>query len=391
MDSYRDILTHNNIKPIQKQELFVSIIMDSINPSTNWAQYSWNLHDEYTHTTDSIVSLKPTQKVESDPFDLHKLKWKLTVYPNGFQSKHKGNVSIFLSLLHMPHTWKTITIAFRLQFKPNNASRTFIATFTPGKQSWGWPLDAPALTFKELKQLINTNHDDMILTVSVVIIRIIQKTNDTILFQNKFKYNSKQITNASWTLAHDDIEQLQLDKTNRYARYRESNICDNMWSLMSRYHKRWNQVSVYLVLCNLPPNISELEVLFTLRCPQNNKKITLSHRFSAKSTSWGVPNFLECGDLDQCDTITLKAEIQILNEIDLYGNNTSQWKYQNKEVDVMVEGLGAEGNTITGAPSACLNNSEDDLRDQVDMLTIHITQLKKQMKEQTPKQRCEIM
>eukprot|EP01083_Nonionella_stella_P271005 917970_1 len=69
--------------------------------------YTWRIVD--ANLIHKIKSAKCGDKfVCDDVFQVGKLNWKINVYPNGLNEKSKGCCGVFVRLLGMPSSWKSI-------------------------------------------------------------------------------------------------------------------------------------------------------------------------------------------------------------------------------------------------------------------------------------------
>ena len=167
-----------------------------------------------------------------------------------------------------------------------------------------------------------------------------------------------------------------------------SNIFDGMWCLMCR-KKKDEHVGVYLILCGLPPNVCAIDAMFTIKFKEGHQKNTLQKRFAVKGQSWGLSDFLSFADFEKHSQITLTADVRILNEVDLNGNDGKDSELQSK-YDVNSVAMKNEANNdgpgIEGeGEGSYTNGNEAELRKQMNAMQVKLDELNKQMSKKKKK------
>eukprot|EP01084_Bolivina_argentea_P309793 535899_1 len=110
--------------------------------------YTWNIHD--VKLLKKIVNAKNGERFVSDVFTIGELNWKIEMYPNGNNKEEMGSFDVFVTLLSLPTSWKSVIINKSIQCQQTKSSQTDLSTYNnSGRQSLGWNVNC--LRLEEIK------------------------------------------------------------------------------------------------------------------------------------------------------------------------------------------------------------------------------------------------
>eukprot|EP01084_Bolivina_argentea_P305481 527740_1 len=149
------------------------------------SSYEWNITNP--SLIKQIKNAKNGKQFVSDTFELCSLNWRIEINPNGCSKERTGSFDVFLKLMSISTKWKNVTINRTIVSPETSSSFTTIDTYTTKGESSGWPINT--LTLKEIK---NTNLKQITFIITIQVIQIKLKKNDSIYYHYDFKYQKVQ-------------------------------------------------------------------------------------------------------------------------------------------------------------------------------------------------------
>eukprot|EP01083_Nonionella_stella_P299131 1015063_1 len=110
----------------------------------NSGTFTW--HIEEPRLVRRILSAKWKDHFDSDVFQIAKLHWKIELCPNGYTEKGKGFCAVYLGLLEMPSSWKSIFFQLHIECPQMQNKMVFL-------DSYNKPMNFPYYisSFEDLK------------------------------------------------------------------------------------------------------------------------------------------------------------------------------------------------------------------------------------------------
>eukprot|EP01083_Nonionella_stella_P147218 464123_1 len=105
-----------------------------------------------------------------------------------------------------------------------------------------------------------------------------------------------------------------------------SDIYNDIWCLRLYPNGYWSgkegDVRIALCLCGLPPNISKMNVQWTVHCHEANIKHTFTKDFDEENEygCW-YENTISFAEFCKYNTWTVSVNVTVLNEFDMNGND----------------------------------------------------------------------
>jgi len=275
-------------------------------------------------------------KFQSGGFPVADFKWQIIAYPNGNRFENYGSVMLYLKLLGYPSDLPyggQVTVNFRIQCRETHSSSTFIETYNRINDSKGW--SSRNLLLSDLtKESINK----ITFQVDVKILKI-SNQNGRITYEAPLKIYKNRF-NLKWIVQDDTIARFQYANNGKWF---ESGNYSNLWCFKcapNGYNdKNEGAALLFIQLCALPPNISKMKCKVKLFHVESDTKWSVKKDFGYdnKNAGW-TKNKLSYEKLMKYDTITFRAEIEILTLFDLKGDksvinpqSSANYKYQAKK------------------------------------------------------------
>eukprot|EP01084_Bolivina_argentea_P310025 536343_1 len=218
--------------------------------------YKWRIVDKLL--IDQILNADNNTSFQSKRFKIENLDWQLEIYPNGLNAKYLGSFDVLLLLNTIPPEWKCIVVAITI-YSPQTYSQ-FSCIHEYSEKSKCHARDWPpyTLSLSELKQL---QPQEITLTVSIEILRIITKEPHAIIYQDPYQMNPTIQVNETWHIDETLMNKIKACKTPRKRIYSE--VLRNMW-VISLWPNSTNETNdqreclVRTALCYLPYGVSKI-------------------------------------------------------------------------------------------------------------------------------------
>eukprot|EP01084_Bolivina_argentea_P163937 285117_1 len=259
-------------------------------------------------------------KFQSGEFNIADFIFQVIAYPNGNRFDNYGSVMIYLKLLRYPSELPyggIVTVNFRIQCTETCSSNTYIETYMRTNDSKGW--SSKNLLLSDLtKESINK----ITFQIDVKILKIINH-NAKITYEAPLKICKNKYA-LKWIVHDDIINRFQYANNGKWF---ESGNYSNLFCFKcapNGYNdKNIGCALLFLQLCALPPNISKMKCKVKLYHVESGTKWSVKKDFSYdnKNAGW-TKNKLSYEKLMKFDTITFRAEIEILNLFDLRGTKS---------------------------------------------------------------------
>eukprot|EP01083_Nonionella_stella_P046905 125597_1 len=273
-------------------------------------RYCWHIKDK--QEIHKMFKAKIGDKFESSAFEIGKLKWILHAYPSGYNSIHSGSFKLYLKLLSsIPNEWKHIVICVRTQCTEIELLYTSIKLI---KQDSRIPLWSNATLL--LKDVIHLDLDSLTFEIKMKILRIYVDTNKIFYQFSLHKYYRKS-QYLQWKLDKSLINSVKSGC--RMGSSYESKIYNQQWCITCCPNSNKGNVILCLQLVCLPCNVAKLNVQYTLRCHEANIESTTVKVFEYEQGRsyglWAASKMLSFEQFKSYDSITLSADIMVLDEI----------------------------------------------------------------------------
>eukprot|EP01083_Nonionella_stella_P283541 965158_1 len=133
-------------------------------------------------------------------FQVGKLKWKIKLYPNGHNETTKGLCGVWLRLLEMPSSWKSIFCQIHIECLQMQNKMVFTNSYNKPKCTGHY-----ISSFEDLKASCGK---ELTFVITIRIARITLKEDNKILFQMRAnKYKPK--TQLQWKIDQEMMEKLK--------------------------------------------------------------------------------------------------------------------------------------------------------------------------------------
>eukprot|EP01084_Bolivina_argentea_P112410 200477_1 len=274
--------------------------------------YIWKIEDN--KLLNKMFNARNTQKFESIPFEMARLKWKLEVYPNGFNIDTKGYVVIHLRLLSLPSMIEQIQVCRTFRVIENMSGSTWIAELRVNEYEF-WSKKC------SLQELIEISSTSMTICVEVIINRIQLKKHNNFDKMNLikcklFEYPKKQ------RFEHKlEGYELHIFKTSKHFKEMSSGI-ENKWSLSwnpnGMEDRSKNYVGVFLNVCTFPLHAKGVHVDFKVGCIETGKSSSYTWNFTVDACGFGDSYLMRLKDCMQYDCLTFYAQYELLDVLKQY-------------------------------------------------------------------------
>ena len=200
-------------------------------------QYLWKVDE---NTMQNMKNAKVGEPFLSPEFESGDLKWKLTVYPNGVETKSAGFFALYLNLTSMPLSWKHVECSYQIRCKDTHCA---VQSFTTFERARGWGGNSQMM-LSDVQAL-----NSLSFLIDICIFKIVSK-RDHVIFQ---KNGSLVPLNIKWKLDKNDTQYL---KRTRNDQSLYSEICDGMWCL--RLLRKGDSFGLYVQLCAMPGGLQKV-------------------------------------------------------------------------------------------------------------------------------------
>lgn len=267
--------------------------------------------------------------LESAPFLIAKLRWKLNLFPNGDKPKRRGLFMVNLILLDLPSKWDHILILRTMALDEMNIKRTTIRSYKKETSS-GWR--SKTLCLSEIRAL-SPNRLTLSVTIKVLRIELLAPSlshRGNTIFYESYPLHYERVSNLRWTIPRSLL--MEGVDSDGHKCYQNDVDCDGMWCI--QFCPRSEENCVYLQLLCLPPNIDKIEVQYTIGFEELGLRSTLISLFEYDSSAfgWKIPKHRFQIDIgregidghsingNESGTVTISCDVVIVNEYDAEGN-----------------------------------------------------------------------
>eukprot|EP00485_Elphidium_margaritaceum_P010737 CAMPEP_0202686728 /NCGR_PEP_ID=MMETSP1385-20130828/2490_1 /ASSEMBLY_ACC=CAM_ASM_000861 /TAXON_ID=933848 /ORGANISM="Elphidium margaritaceum" /LENGTH=719 /DNA_ID=CAMNT_0049341373 /DNA_START=21 /DNA_END=2180 /DNA_ORIENTATION=+ len=279
----------------------------------NHGTYTWQITNQ--ESLQRLMNAKVGESFESEVFEIGKLKWVILIFPNGWNKSNKGCFNICIKLLTMSSKWKQLILCRTIQCVDTQSSCTSIASYYKNGDTMCWK--ERTLLLSEL-QCLQATLDALTFRVSIVILKIICRKDDEVLYPNLMQYGMEAQQSIVWKIESGTLNKFRMAYHSKS--FESGKHSDGMWCLRCYPNgispKDESYLGLYLTLCGLPAHISKLKVLYTFRCKEfKSLKHSRIKNFSyEEKSSWGVSRFFEQVKLHRVRALTIYADITVMTE-----------------------------------------------------------------------------
>eukprot|EP01084_Bolivina_argentea_P143562 252044_1 len=272
-------------------------------------EFTWTITDG---TLTSFYTYKPGQQyINSPTFTLCNLKWKIDIYPNGYQLDTKGSFKIYIELLSMPKTAQNIIVCRTIRCDEPNIKITNICQYKKSVAT-GWKRGT--LLLNEIKQ---KQYKSLTFRIRIKILQINFNTKKQLCNPNRDATYPKKFK-VKWKLSGNVMKTM---KESTAGKKYESKMFHDMWCLQCMPNKR-NYMRIYLQLTGLPMGSKSVLVQYRISFKEIDSTEIGSHEFDYKKTWKNTETKLLSFDrFKRFDTLTIYAKIEVLKEFDMNGEN----------------------------------------------------------------------
>eukprot|EP01083_Nonionella_stella_P275546 935856_1 len=181
--------------------------------------FVWHIDDP--KLLNQILFAKWKDEFHSDVFQIAKFNWQVELCPNGFSQNGQGCCAVYLKLLAMPYSWKSIFCQLRIECPQIQNKMVFPRSYMYNKAiAYGGYISS----FEDLKASCDKQ---LTFAVTIRIARITLKEKNKILFQmatNEYKRK----TQLQWKIDEEMMKKLKsFDKGKGIC----SDILNDIWCL----------------------------------------------------------------------------------------------------------------------------------------------------------------
>ena len=235
----------------------------------NWGVFEWTIEDQAL-----LKSMKSAQcgtGYRSMEFEMGRMKWAITVYPNGDGPDNEGLFRVLLQPLSFDANWKQILFFRKMEILECGHCCSLVSSKKMGESSEATPVFIS--NFQSM--------DRITIRVEVKMLKIEVHKTPFSFFGKSATPNSKALDNGTKSEEEEDSypkktsftykidEQLMtLFKDQKRRGFTHSNdVQDDKWVMY--YFPRWNEyITLYLRLVRFPKNCSGLRVNYKFRCEE---------------------------------------------------------------------------------------------------------------------------
>lgn len=274
--------------------------------------FEWNIEGQLLQ---KMLDAKNTVKFESEGFKIRNIPFCLEVYPNGNDKQSIGSFLIFTKINHWPNGMKSMKIRQFYYCTQTLMSVSYVNLYNSDDTSCG-------TTHRKilLSQLRSMGSNLACLNIGVTIdILQFNIAKDAIFYETvhrqletplTIKYQKKN--RIVWKISS---QLMQSWKSAHFGKCYQSHTVNDMWQIKC-YPNGANQqtqgyLSVYILLCAPPLGIETLTAKYRTKCLEND----VQHADKKDSLSvWGNDKFMKSTELNRYSTITLTADIEIIEQ-----------------------------------------------------------------------------
>eukprot|EP01083_Nonionella_stella_P006349 18430_1 len=356
--------------------------------------YSWKITDPVI--IKQIHSAASNKAFHSDNFETGGLRYHIRLYPNGNgDAKNNGKYMLFVQLLAIPNSWKTIHFSWTLCCEQTGACDHRIDTLESAGGK-GRPLGA----FAELKQF-----NQLTFRVTVNVLRVYLKDNNKLNYQFRPK-QFKSVQRFTWTITGDLLTAV---KNSYVAKRFTSDLFGDMWRIQIAPNGLSDQSKgkcvANLLLCAYPANVNILHGSRIDRCLQSNvtRRTDLSYEWgkSPQVRYTAVASFV---DIKKYDSLEISIEVTIQKTFTIDGEeidmvlrqfeeyvqgSQAQQTAPDKRLDSMaaaIEQLNGKIQKMENQMSRLLSQQEEKKENDNEDIMKEITNLKREVSKLTAEQ-----
>eukprot|EP01083_Nonionella_stella_P149281 473847_1 len=166
----------------------------------------WHINDR--RLLNQIVRANYGDRLQSDVFQVAKLNWKIELYPSGLSRRDKRYCVVFVRLLGMPSSWKSIFCQFHVECPQMQNKMVFVQLYNkPYVEGWRKPIGMYISSFGDVKaSCVRAFILSFVTTIRIA--RITLKEDNKILFQMKMnEYKTK--TQLQWKIDEEMLKKLK--------------------------------------------------------------------------------------------------------------------------------------------------------------------------------------
>eukprot|EP01084_Bolivina_argentea_P220045 372999_1 len=292
---------------------------------TNKEFFEWKIDNELL--VNKILNAKCGDKFESDPFDLCRIKCKLNIFPNGNKLELEGYFVIHLHLI-LPSFIDKLTFFRVFRVMECYAGSSWMDTISNGEYEY-WSKHCP------LSELIYIKTKIITIQIELNILRLILKNDfDKNILRNILIIQPIDFPMKS-TIKYDLYgKELALFQKGTIKKSMSSDIVDDMWC-MTLYPKEKlyvDYIHIFLTLCNLPCNVEQMEIRYTISCDAIDTHCLFIGEFSVTHHTRGAKSWIRLSELTKLTSLTFVINVEIEkicyeNGRDLEISNPSQIAY----------------------------------------------------------------
>eukprot|EP01083_Nonionella_stella_P068321 181315_1 len=208
--------------------------------------FVWHIDDP--KLLNQILFAKWKDEFHSDVFQIAKFNWQVELCPNGFSQNGQGCCAVYLKLLAMPYSWKSIFCHFHAEC-PEIQSKIVWSRSYKRAGIRGCEISS----FEDLKA---SCAKELTFVITIRIARITLKEDNKILFQMRMQRQKyKKNAQLQWKIDEETMTKLKSFKKGKGI---SSDILNNIWCLQLYPNGQWCSTDGYVLvglwLCGLPAN-----------------------------------------------------------------------------------------------------------------------------------------
>eukprot|EP01084_Bolivina_argentea_P018551 34512_1 len=274
--------------------------------------YTWKISNHELIT--KILTAKSGDKFESDEFMMSRLKWKLEIFPFGYDESLTGYFVIGLRLLKTPLIVDKVEFGRIFRVFECKAAAGWSSSISTGEIS-KWSKKLPTLEILKIDPISITIECEI--NIHRLILKENYKFNIAFPLQN---FKDKIVMCDKYHLIYS------LNKTDSIAFKNSkcektmcSDVLNDLWIVQVSPNGDGTEyvgyVSVFLILFQLPIGVKTIKTQFTIICDDINKKYTLKYDFDMEKFGWGDAYFCSLQELKKFHEISFVVDIQVLEVV----------------------------------------------------------------------------
>eukprot|EP01084_Bolivina_argentea_P111666 199188_1 len=305
-------------------------------------------------------------------FTMENIEFQCLVAPNGYEEDHKGKIALILSVIKVPKNVKYVYVYFILfnnETKYEHKVTRILTEHKNDQNKYRWRSRFPwatnavnlcdlksfdSITFGYYVDIIHISYiNDKSIDIlnekqkEIVTYKYMQQINININIENNIfnkirdliinmigikPYWTKGIKISNnfmyeWIVSNDKLKQMQNCQFGQH--FYSSNFDNNNWCIMlfPNGNKREGTLSIGLNCLCIPHAVSSMEVKFALFMNEDLIGKTTS-QFRHLDTKYGFYHIMEFDAFKKKESISFKAEVEIVNLYDKSGMIVDQKEWQ---------------------------------------------------------------